>query len=201
MQEGKTYKTKTGKTVEVVKHYEKHNAWLCLHDGYTACWYDDDGISQAWGSQEKPDEHNIQFEEEQQHDVLVPDCLRDDSWIAVDKSGAVWLYSGKPHRNLKYWTTGDGKAVPLEDRSRSLVLPKVPWDKACWQVEKLREMQWIPHTSHECPVDGDTLVEVRLKFDSSFQSRVNAEPRIAKNLRWDNTTPSEYDITHYRVVR
>ena len=54
------YRTKTDKTVEVVKYFEHLKSWLCLYNRYTACWYNIDGINQMFDADD-PDDYNIDF--------------------------------------------------------------------------------------------------------------------------------------------
>ena len=61
METGKIYRTTQGKTVEVVKYHQRLNAWLCLWDDCTACWYDSNGRNQMWDADKEPDKYHIDF--------------------------------------------------------------------------------------------------------------------------------------------
>lgn len=53
---------------------------------------------------------------------------------------------------------------------------------------------WIEHTGDTCPVDPETVVEVRIKYGTSIIDW--SPPRPAHRFRW---TPVP-DITHYRII-
>ncbi len=52
---------------------------------------------------------------------------------------------------------------------------------------------WIEHTTDTCPVDPETVVEVRIKHGASIIDW--SPPRPARRFRW-----SDPCITHYRII-
>ena len=52
---------------------------------------------------------------------------------------------------------------------------------------------WIEHTTDSCPVDPETVVEVRVKHGASIVDW--SPPRPARRFRWADPC-----ITHYRIV-
>lgn len=58
---------------------------------------------------------------------------------------------------------------------------------------------WIEWNGGECPVSGENLVEVLLRFDRNNGKESSGEPESAKNFRWTHTG-SLGDIVAYKVV-
>jgi hypothetical protein len=52
---------------------------------------------------------------------------------------------------------------------------------------------WIEHTTDTCPVDPETVVEVRVKHGASIVDW--SPPRPARRFRWPDPC-----ITHYRII-
>ncbi len=52
---------------------------------------------------------------------------------------------------------------------------------------------WIEHTTDTCPVDPETVVEVRVKHGASIVDW--SPPRPARRFRWADPC-----ITHYRII-
>jgi len=72
--------------------------------------------------------------------VRVPGCFIENSWIAKDEDGDTYLSDDRLEKFESFWSVPDVVSAILITESDDLVLPKVEWSDACWQVSELREM-------------------------------------------------------------
>ncbi len=77
------------------------------------------------------------------------------------------------------------------------ITPPTPhdWPKHLydWSTEQDTD-GWIAHDGSECPVDGDTVVEVKFKNNEWVRA-------TASKLDWLNTRKDDLDIIAYRIVQ
>lgn len=89
---GKTYKTKDGRDVEVLKRHDRDNVYACLLDGYCLAWYDAQGVYQPWDRNEKDD---IDMKQRTYSDgrmilILKDICRPQNRQLALSDKVAVW---------------------------------------------------------------------------------------------------------------